>query len=201
MNRTSVQLLLMSGCVGFLALVWPTIYSYDHLDLDSSGQRYPLRIHRISGNAEVFVPTVGWEDASKDPATADSSKLENLPTEEIALIEGTAEIGDSKLQCTLYNGSGWRIQELVVEVKILPFKIDMESLPDFGDNDDKPVDTASETTVYAPPRPRLTRDYKLSNTYFTEPLTSGLFNEYVWLDLMPGERLEWRIKSAKGIRQ
>ena len=201
MSRASIQLAITFGCMGFLALVWPTIYSYDHLQFGEN--RLPVRTHRISGSTEMLLPYKGWIAAAADSAVAeDSTKLATLPVEELAAVDGTLEIRDGQLTCKMYNGSKWRVQELVVEVRIVPFEIDWESLTAIDGDDDITVDAANKTRISdSPSPPRLVRDYKLSNNYFTEPLTTGIFDEYVWLNLMPRERLEWHIKSAKGLPQ
>ena len=146
----------------------------------------------MSRGTEMLLPYEGWIAAAANSAIAeDSTKLAILPVEELAAADGTLEIRDGQLTCKMYNGSKWRVQELVVEV-----------VAAIDGDDDKPVDAANKTkTSDSPSSPRLVRDYKLSNNYFTEPLTTGIFDEYIWVNLMPRERLEWRIKSAKGLPQ
>jgi hypothetical protein len=151
----------------------------------------------------MLLPYEGWIAAAANSAVAeDSTKLAILPVEELAAVDGTLEIRDGQLTCKMYNGSKWRVQEIVVEVRILPGKLDLRAFDALVDVDDNSADAASETSVsYSPPPPRLVRDFKLSNNYFTEPLTTGIFDEYVWVDLKPTERLGWHIKSAKGLPQ
>jgi hypothetical protein len=42
----------------FVTFVWPTAYRYDHVTVE--GDTYPVRIHRITGHADVLVPEAGW---------------------------------------------------------------------------------------------------------------------------------------------
>jgi hypothetical protein len=74
----------------------------------------------------------------------------------------------------VYNGSNWRIREITVNLKVF--------------------DSNSQF-------PSLDRDYRLSNEYFTEPMETGLFRDYVGIDLQDGQRIAWSIKSAMGERQ
>ena len=42
----------------FLLYVWPTRFRYDHMTVD--GNLVPVRIDRISGDADMLVPDDGW---------------------------------------------------------------------------------------------------------------------------------------------
>ena len=58
--------------VAFAALVWPTRWRYDHMTVD--GDTYPVRIHRLTGHAELLLPGDGWtpvEDAFPDSDSQD----------------------------------------------------------------------------------------------------------------------------------
>lgn len=46
---------LLAAASAFAWLVWPTPYRHDHYEA------IPIRIHRITGEAERLIPTVGWE--------------------------------------------------------------------------------------------------------------------------------------------
>jgi hypothetical protein len=58
----------------FAAFVWPTIWRYDHITID--GDVYPVRIHRVTGHADVLLPGDGWtpaEDVTTDSTDEDQS--------------------------------------------------------------------------------------------------------------------------------
>jgi hypothetical protein len=60
--RTSLRLLviaILALLTAFtFAYVWPTLYRYDHLT--SEGNTYPVRINRVTGDADMLVPDEGW---------------------------------------------------------------------------------------------------------------------------------------------
>jgi hypothetical protein len=58
MRGTLRALLGLALLLAFLAFVWPSFYRYDHITLD--GDTYPVRIHRITGHADVLSMD-GWE--------------------------------------------------------------------------------------------------------------------------------------------
>jgi hypothetical protein len=49
-----VFVLILAG----VAFVWPSLYRYDHMTVD--GDIYPVRIHRITGHADILLPEQGW---------------------------------------------------------------------------------------------------------------------------------------------
>lgn len=51
-------LLLLLVLLVFAAFVWPTLYRNDHVTVD--GDTYPVRIHRVTGRADMLVPEEGW---------------------------------------------------------------------------------------------------------------------------------------------
>jgi hypothetical protein len=156
------------GILAFAAFVWPTAYRYDHMK--SGETSLPVRVHRITGETEILNRS-GWVEVEESGTK--STDFKNLPPDEIARLEGTGEVFGSRLTCTVYNRSNWRIREVIVNLKIFDAK-----------------------SQY----PSLDRDYRLSNSYYTEPMDTGLFSDYVWINLQDGQRFEWYIKSAKGAR-
>jgi len=43
--------------------VWPSLYRWDHMTVD--GDVYPVRIHRITGHADILMPEQGWVPAEE----------------------------------------------------------------------------------------------------------------------------------------
>lgn len=60
MLRATIALLVVAA---FALFVWPTRWRYDHMTID--GDTYPVRIHRISGHADVLLPGDGWTPAEE----------------------------------------------------------------------------------------------------------------------------------------
>ena len=62
------RLLLLLVCTFLLATfvlyVWPSAYRYDHVTID--GDIYPVRIHRLTGVAEILAPDAGWLKAGEE---------------------------------------------------------------------------------------------------------------------------------------
>jgi len=57
-RRTVWLVLLVLAVLGAIAWIWPTIYRYDKIIVDQD--TYIVRIHRISGHADILVPEQGW---------------------------------------------------------------------------------------------------------------------------------------------
>ena len=53
--RASI-LLAIAGA--FVLFVWPTRFRYDHMTVD--GNLVPVRIDRLTGDADMLVPDDGW---------------------------------------------------------------------------------------------------------------------------------------------
>ena len=55
----TVLLIACAIVVVIMALtVWPTLYRYDHFT--ENGHTYPVRIHRFTGEAQMWYPEAGW---------------------------------------------------------------------------------------------------------------------------------------------
>ena len=63
MRRSAFLVILVLGILGAAAWIWPTRYRYDKISLDSDV--YIVRIHRISGHADILVPEQGWVPAEE----------------------------------------------------------------------------------------------------------------------------------------
>ena len=44
--------------LAFVLYVWPTPYRFDHVTVEND--TYPVRIHRVTGRAEMLTPDDGW---------------------------------------------------------------------------------------------------------------------------------------------
>lgn len=61
----------------FAAFVWPTPWRFDHMTVD--GNVVPVRIHRVTGSADMLLPDEGWvpveapaDGSAVDPTTSRS---------------------------------------------------------------------------------------------------------------------------------
>ena len=152
--------------VTFALVVWPTIYRYDHIN--NRETVLPVRIHRLTGVTEILYPP-GWRVTEHTDAL--STPLRELSFHQVEKLNSTAGVYRSTVSCKIYNGSDWRIREIVINLCVF--------------------DAATQTPV-------IDRDYRLSNDYFTDPLETGIFRDYVGFDVQRGQELSWSIKRAKG---
>ncbi len=53
-----IRLVVLALALAFVVFVWPTRFRYDHLSTE--GNTYPVRIDRITGDADMLVPDEGW---------------------------------------------------------------------------------------------------------------------------------------------
>jgi len=72
--RALIALVLLGS---FALFVWPTRWRYDHLTIDT--YTYPVRIDRLTGDADVLLPADGWtpiEDVTdQSPDGSDQPQL------------------------------------------------------------------------------------------------------------------------------
>lgn len=115
--------LICSIAVGFVLYVWPTRYRFDHTNI--AGRRLPVRIDRITGNPEILTVN-GWTPLKKPkdtltPKKASEPKEETFYPdypEDVAGRAGLKATYDNRViwEASLYNGSEWRLTELLVEL-------------------------------------------------------------------------------------
>lgn len=163
-------------------LVWPTLYRYDRLE--ANGGSRPVRIHRLSGEAE-YLTLSGWKRRDGAPRN-----LVELPVAELAKLDGEASLYSNELSCVVYNGTAYRINEIVVSVTVT-------RTPDVFDR----MAAEQGRTPLPPPGSDLVvldRTYRLKRTYFTGPMETGIFRDYVGFAPEPGQEWSWRITGAKG---
>jgi len=67
-----VTILILIAAIPFAIYVWPTKYAYDRIKVGES--EFPVRIHRLTGDAEQLTPA-GWRPLRQGPpqAQTDSS--------------------------------------------------------------------------------------------------------------------------------
>lgn len=170
-NSIIIGTIVLLTILAFSTFVWPTIYRYDHMNLN--GTVLPVRINRISGKTEILYPS-GW--ASVDTPQKEEQRQDtrvSLPVDELNKLGGNANFYIDKLSCSIYNGSSYRIDEIVIHISV--------------------TDVGSSV-------PEIDRDYRMKSTYFTEPLQTGIFEQYVGFSPQRKQKWSWDIKSALGVK-
>jgi len=94
--------------------VWPTIYKYDHIKLDTND--YPVRINRLTDKTE-FLLLDGWHVSGEQTKPSDTSR--QLPSEEVSKLKGQPQIMNyGYLEFYVYNGSNWDVSEITILVEV-----------------------------------------------------------------------------------
>jgi hypothetical protein len=57
-RRILVWLVVLALAWAVVVYVWPTRYRYNHVLTDN--EEYPVRIDRVTGDAEMLTPDDGW---------------------------------------------------------------------------------------------------------------------------------------------
>ena len=65
MARRALGVVLLLLLLAFALWVWPTRWRYEHMTVD--GDFVPVRIDRISGNADMLLPDHGWVPVEAPP--------------------------------------------------------------------------------------------------------------------------------------
>ena len=63
MSRRIRMALLILVLAAAAAWVWPTVYRYDKIVVDQD--TYLVRIHRVTGHADILMPEQGWIPAEQ----------------------------------------------------------------------------------------------------------------------------------------
>lgn len=168
-------LFIISLCAFF---IWPTRYRYDHVS--APGYSGPIRIDRLTGKVEQVQPGVGWISAGRAQALSTSRPTdeENLPKSElnkISLQRCRASQSSAFLACEIYNGSAYRISEIIIEVTVTR-----------GEHQPK----------------EMHRQYALQTiTSPVRPMTDGLFKALAASRFWPSKDWHSRLIAAKGTRE
>jgi hypothetical protein len=93
--------------------IWPTPYAYRQVALGES--LYNVRISRMSGSTQML-RTWGWENA--DAVNLAAVTLDDLPQEQMALLDGTPTIDWGSLQYEIHNRSPFTLWELTAVLTV-----------------------------------------------------------------------------------
>lgn len=110
MNKKQLKVVGAMGIILFGIFVWPTLYKYDKMKVGIYS--FPVRINRLTGNAEHYMMG-GWVSQNvKKKWFRDWV----LPDDESRKVTGNANFGYVGFSGKIYNGSSWTITEMVVRI-------------------------------------------------------------------------------------
>ncbi len=117
----------------------------------------------------------------------------DLPEEDVRKLDGPATINDEGLQVSVFNGTQWRVEEIIVGLTVV--RRTNSAAGYYGAAQLRPA--ASETTVVAEKQSDLTTLYHLKATAL--PAATTVFKAPLSTALAPDEEWHWAIVQAKGI--
>jgi hypothetical protein len=128
------------------------------------------------------------------PLISDPFAPRDLPRADLAKIDGPATITGDALQVTVYNGTGWQVNEITVGLTI-PRPPDASAASRYGSA--KLVPAAALSDAPEEKRPDLTVLYHIKGS--AAPFTTAVFRQDLSATLRPGQRWSWSIVQAQGI--
>lgn len=91
-------------------IFWPTLYKYDKTTIN--GNSIPLKINRLTGNTEYYI--LGrW---NKQENEKKRGNIISLPKDELSKLNASASFSFGSFKGNIYNGSNWRIKEIIVQI-------------------------------------------------------------------------------------
>ena len=114
-----------------------------------------------------------------------------LPTSELAKLDGPAAIDDDTLQISLHNGTEWDLREIIVGLTIV------RSEPDNYENVVNLLPTSQDAPVATEKHADTTLLLHLKGT--AAPSATAVFREKLGNILTPDQDWHWAILQAKGI--
>ena len=131
----------------------------------------------IAGNASNALRINAEEKNCPEPVPDKS-----LPADQLVRLQGMASVSNSgTLECTVYNGSSWHIRTILIHV-------DVVDVSEFG----------SPTPNQPKQRLILSRDFRLSNQTYLDPLATVAFHQLVGFQPAPSQKFYWHVVSAEG---
>ncbi len=130
------------------------------------------------------------KESAADGAGIDHS-AKDVPTSELAKLEGPAAIIGDSFQLSVYNGTGWEIQEITVGLTILRHPSHAAATYDSGH-----IVPVSSVQIVAK-RSDTTLVYHFKG--IAAPNTRGTFSQPLGITLNSDQEWHWAILDAKGI--
>jgi len=116
----------------------------------------------------------------------------DLPEEELHKLVGPARISDDGLEISVFNGTEWKIAEIMIGLTIVQRANETAHRNGIG----KLVPAASETTLLAEKRPDVTTLYRLKGNAL--PAATTIFRAVLNAKLGPDQEWHWAIIQARG---
>lgn len=183
--------------------VWPTPYRYDVLKRGDNS--LPVRINRLTGNAEVL-SSQGWTLLGADKT--DKSKLKPLSQDELAKLEINLNIDKTGyFKGKIYNGNNFIVKNVVVTVSVIDdLEKIYEGLIEVGKSNGLSDEEAKNSSLkylaekgvnltVDKKRVSKTRDYMFSR-HVSPQAAADLFAEAGYT-LSKFQGIDWKIKSAE----
>jgi hypothetical protein len=121
------------------------------------------------------------------------SGQQDLPTSELAKLDGPASISGDTLQVSVYNGTEWKVNEITVGLTIL--RPSDTNAAYFGSA--KLVPAAAGHDATAQKRSDMTVLYHLKGA--AAPSSTAVFRQTLGVLLSPDQEWHWAIVQARGI--
>jgi hypothetical protein len=117
----------------------------------------------------------------------------DLPPSQLAKLDGPASIEDGHLQVAIFNGTTWRVDEIVVSLTVLRRDSPLASRQSGG----RLIPASETVTVAQQKRPDMTVLYKLRAA--AAPSATTIFQTWLGQQISAQDEWHWAIVQAKGI--
>ena len=106
----------------------------------------------------------------------------SLPADQLIRLQGTASLSKSgTLECTVYNASSWHVRNILIHVDVVDV-----------------LESGSPAPNQSKQRLVLSRDFRLGNQTYLDPLATVAFNQLVGFQPAPSQKFYWHVVSAEG---
>jgi len=165
-----------------------------------SGAPLTFSVDPASNQFRVSAPDVTCSLSFSANATAliaDPLSLQELPSSELAKLDGPAVIDGDALQITLSNASQWNIHELTISLTVVRYSDPSVTAAYFGSARLLPA-ASSDTSQTAPPEKHrdFTVLYKVHRD--VKPASTAVLRTSLTDPPGPGQEWHWAIVRAKG---
>jgi hypothetical protein len=167
-------------------------------DAESSRVKGSVKFRFEGSSQEVQVSspevTCSLSFNGEAPASStDSSSPLDLPSSELVKLDGPASINGDTLQISVYNPTGWKVNEITVGLTIL--RPAASTAANYGSARLLPAALADEPPSQK--RSDMTVLYHLTGS--ASPFSSALFEQSIGMTLNPEQEWHWAIVQARGI--
>ena len=131
----------------------------------------------IAGNVSKAL-RINAEEKNCPKSVPDKS----LPADQLIRLQGTASLSKSgTLECTVYNASSWHVRTILIHVDVVDV-----------------LESGSPAPNQSKQRLVLSRDFRLGNQTYLDPLATVAFNQLVGFQPAPSQKFYWHVVSAEG---